>query len=164
MGPRAGLSGAENLAPTGIRPPDCPARSSVAIPTELPDPLLGDVTKDVSVKSLLKSAVLWNVKRAKLFLYTPCGHMGSSDVVSLILNTAVSGQLHSSMALPSGKVLLHQLKRGYVVPRADLVTLSIPLGIDLRFVVLPTHFPITIPTTPSQSTNCPSQKKVFVSS
>jgi hypothetical protein len=31
-------TGAENLAPTGIRSPDCPARSSVAIPTELPDP------------------------------------------------------------------------------------------------------------------------------
>jgi len=30
--------GAENLAPTGIRSSDRPARSSVAIPTELPDP------------------------------------------------------------------------------------------------------------------------------
>ena len=27
MGPRAGLEGAENLAPTGIRSPDRPARS-----------------------------------------------------------------------------------------------------------------------------------------
>ena len=34
-----GRSGrAENLVPTGIRSPDCPARSSVAIPTELPGP------------------------------------------------------------------------------------------------------------------------------
>jgi hypothetical protein len=33
-------TGAENLAPTGIRSPDRPARSSVAIPTELPSPLL----------------------------------------------------------------------------------------------------------------------------
>jgi hypothetical protein len=33
-------TGAENLAPTGIRSPDCPARSSVAIPTELPSPLI----------------------------------------------------------------------------------------------------------------------------
>jgi hypothetical protein len=31
-------TGAENLTPTGIRSPDCPARSSVGIPTELPDP------------------------------------------------------------------------------------------------------------------------------
>jgi hypothetical protein len=29
---------AKNLAPTGIRSPDRPARSSVAIPTELPGP------------------------------------------------------------------------------------------------------------------------------
>jgi predicted membrane protein len=33
-------TGAENLAPTGIRSPDRPARSSVTIPTELPGPLL----------------------------------------------------------------------------------------------------------------------------
>jgi hypothetical protein len=32
-------TGAENPAPTGIRSPDRPARSSVAIPTELPGPL-----------------------------------------------------------------------------------------------------------------------------
>ena len=31
-------TGAENLAPTGIRSPDRPARSSVAIPTEVSDP------------------------------------------------------------------------------------------------------------------------------
>jgi hypothetical protein len=32
-------TGAENLAPTGIRPPDCPARSlPVTIPTTLPGP------------------------------------------------------------------------------------------------------------------------------
>jgi hypothetical protein len=29
-------TGAENLATTGIQPPDRPARSSVAVPTELP--------------------------------------------------------------------------------------------------------------------------------
>lgn len=62
-----------------------------------------NITRGVSVKSLLKSAVLWNVKRSKLFLYTPRRHMGSSGVMSLILNTEVSGQLHSPMALPSGK-------------------------------------------------------------
>ena len=33
-------TGAENLAPTGIRSPDRPARSLVAIPTELPSPFL----------------------------------------------------------------------------------------------------------------------------
>jgi hypothetical protein len=33
-------TGAENLAPTGIRSPNRPARSSVAIPTELPGPQL----------------------------------------------------------------------------------------------------------------------------
>jgi hypothetical protein len=32
-------TGAENLAPTGIRSPDRPARSVVAIPTTLPRPL-----------------------------------------------------------------------------------------------------------------------------
>jgi len=32
-------TGAENLASTGIRSPDRPASSSVAIPTELPGPL-----------------------------------------------------------------------------------------------------------------------------
>jgi hypothetical protein len=34
-------TGAENLAPTGIRYSDRPARSSVAIPTELPGPQVG---------------------------------------------------------------------------------------------------------------------------
>jgi len=32
-------TGAENLAPTGIRSPDSPARKLVAIPTTLPGPL-----------------------------------------------------------------------------------------------------------------------------
>jgi hypothetical protein len=36
--PRPVWTGAENLAPTGIRSPDRQARSSVAIPTELPGP------------------------------------------------------------------------------------------------------------------------------
>ena len=70
-----------------------------------------NITKDVLVRSLLKSAVLWNVKKAKLFLYTPRRYVGSSGVVSLILNTEVNGQLHSPVALPSGKILLHQLNR-----------------------------------------------------
>ena len=35
--PRAGLDGRKSR-PTGIRSPDRPARSSVAIPTELPGP------------------------------------------------------------------------------------------------------------------------------
>jgi hypothetical protein len=48
------------------------------------------------------------------------------------------------------------------VPRADLVTLLIPLGTELRTAGLPTQFQITIPTTLSQSTNCPSQKTVLV--
>jgi hypothetical protein len=38
VGPRAALEGAEYLAATGIRSPDRPARSSVAIPTELAGP------------------------------------------------------------------------------------------------------------------------------
>jgi len=38
VGPRAESGQAENLVPTGIRSPDRPARSSVAIPTELPGP------------------------------------------------------------------------------------------------------------------------------
>ena len=41
LGGTQGRSGrAENLAPTGIRSSDRPARSSVAIPTELPGPPL----------------------------------------------------------------------------------------------------------------------------
>jgi hypothetical protein len=36
--PGPAWTGAENLAPTGIRSPDRPARSSVAIPTELSGP------------------------------------------------------------------------------------------------------------------------------
>ena len=37
-------TGAENLAPIGIRSPDRPASSSVAIPTELPDPLIHNLS------------------------------------------------------------------------------------------------------------------------
>jgi len=37
VGPRAGLDGRKNL-PHRDSIPDCPARSSVAIPTELPGP------------------------------------------------------------------------------------------------------------------------------
>jgi len=38
VGPQGRSGRAENLAPTGIRSPDRPVRSSVAIPTELPGP------------------------------------------------------------------------------------------------------------------------------
>ena len=38
MGLRASLEGRKISPPTGIRSPDHPARSSVAIPTELPGP------------------------------------------------------------------------------------------------------------------------------
>jgi hypothetical protein len=38
MGPRAGLDRRGKSRPTRIRSPDRPARSSVAIPTELPGP------------------------------------------------------------------------------------------------------------------------------
>ena len=38
MGLRAGLDWCGKSRPTGIRSPDRPARSSVAIPTELPGP------------------------------------------------------------------------------------------------------------------------------
>jgi hypothetical protein len=37
-GPQGRSGQAENLAPTGIRSPDCPARKSVVIPAELPGP------------------------------------------------------------------------------------------------------------------------------
>ena len=43
VGPRAVLDGAENLVPIRIRCTDRPARSSVAIPTELPAPLISKV-------------------------------------------------------------------------------------------------------------------------
>jgi hypothetical protein len=45
-GPQGRSGRTENLAPTGIRSPDRPARSSVAISTELPDP-----KSETSVKS-----------------------------------------------------------------------------------------------------------------
>jgi hypothetical protein len=40
VGPRAGLDRRGISRPTGVRSPDRPARSSVAIPTELPSPHL----------------------------------------------------------------------------------------------------------------------------
>jgi hypothetical protein len=45
-------TGAENLDPTGIRSPDRAARSSVTIPTELPDPqnltrIMGNLHEDI---------------------------------------------------------------------------------------------------------------------
>ena len=40
MGPRAGLDGKSRSHRDSM--PDCPARSSVAIPTELPGPLLSE--------------------------------------------------------------------------------------------------------------------------
>ena len=43
MGPRAGRDGGKSR-PTGIRSPDRPARSSVAIPTEPPGSLYMDNT------------------------------------------------------------------------------------------------------------------------
>ena len=45
MGPRAGLDGGK-FRPTGIRSLNRPARSSVAIPTELPGPNFSVVTFD----------------------------------------------------------------------------------------------------------------------
>ena len=45
--------GAENLAPTGIRSPDRPARRPVAIPTTLPGPPL-----QVSLGSIFKNSIL----------------------------------------------------------------------------------------------------------
>ena len=45
MGPRAGLDRCGKISPpTGFRSPDSPARSSVAIPTELPGPVAFVVT------------------------------------------------------------------------------------------------------------------------
>jgi len=38
VGPRAGLEGAENFAPTGIRSPDLPARSESLYRTSYPGP------------------------------------------------------------------------------------------------------------------------------
>ena len=43
MGPRVGLDGRKISPPPGFDPPDRPARSSVAIPTELPGPLFNIV-------------------------------------------------------------------------------------------------------------------------
>ena len=52
MGPRAGLDGRKISPQTGIRFPDRPARSSVAIPTELPGPHRGYVT--LAIESVVK--------------------------------------------------------------------------------------------------------------
>ena len=46
-GPQGRSGRAENLVPTGIRLPDRPARSSVAIPTELPGPPVSRVWKKI---------------------------------------------------------------------------------------------------------------------
>jgi hypothetical protein len=43
-------TGEENLAPTGIRSPDHPARSSVAIPTELPGPILAHYQSQIIIQ------------------------------------------------------------------------------------------------------------------
>ena len=52
-GPQALSGRAENLIPTGIRSPDLPARSSVAIPTELPGPHILDLTVSKGQVSLV---------------------------------------------------------------------------------------------------------------
>jgi len=55
VGHRAGLDGAENLVPTGIRSQTVQPGSSVAIPTELPGPRFIYVvhTKDREMKLLV---------------------------------------------------------------------------------------------------------------
>jgi hypothetical protein len=48
-------TGAENLAPNGIRSPDRPARSSAAIPTELPSPhVINFTSQNLLIASLEK--------------------------------------------------------------------------------------------------------------
>jgi hypothetical protein len=46
VGPRAGLDRCRISHPTGIRSPDRPVRSTVAIPTTLPGPLVGEKNLD----------------------------------------------------------------------------------------------------------------------
>jgi hypothetical protein len=48
-------TGAENLAHTGVRSPDRPARNSVAIPTELPGPPRIEVVPKITSQSLLST-------------------------------------------------------------------------------------------------------------
>jgi len=57
VGPRAGLASAKNLASTGIRSPDRLARSSVAIPTELPGSIIG-ILESNPIRWVLSHGVL----------------------------------------------------------------------------------------------------------
>jgi hypothetical protein len=69
-------TGVENLAPIGIRSPDRPARSSVAIPTELPGPLVIFVI-------LLKMATASPVAGLQKRTIIPVIHQFCSHVVAL---------------------------------------------------------------------------------
>jgi len=52
-------TGAENIAPTGIRSPDRPARSSVAMPTELHGPQTVLHTRFLFVLKHFLGSVIW---------------------------------------------------------------------------------------------------------
>ena len=53
MGPRAGLDGQKISSPPGFLIPDHPARSSVAIPTEPPGPLIPVCALNKATKRIL---------------------------------------------------------------------------------------------------------------
>ena len=76
-------TGAENLAPTGIRSPDRPARSLVAIPTELPGPLHLQDWSEIDRKPRIR-------KRDKSYL-THCGRVTQICVFNTVkLGTSAS--------------------------------------------------------------------------
>ena len=70
MGPRAGLDGGKSR-PTGIRSQDRPARSSVAIPTELPGPQ----TLISNIGILGDKPISCNLFLAYFKLHVNCNHI-----------------------------------------------------------------------------------------
>jgi hypothetical protein len=84
MGPRAGLDGVENLASTGIRSPDCPARSQSLYRLSYPGPRGTTYEKKKTFKSYFTDCTTYlqrfflqicvlNTYVRKYVCTTPCG-------------------------------------------------------------------------------------------
>jgi len=68
-GPQGRSERSENLVPTGIRSPDLSARSSVAIPTELPGPLIKLLVNRKPETMYICTYVYMRVYRIKSLFY-----------------------------------------------------------------------------------------------
>ena len=98
-------TGAENLASTGFRSPDRPARSTVAIPTELPGPHWWLV--DILIKNCRKIAVTFVLKRRKfVFEQRFCGHLAFRLLTSL----EDDGFIHRKFGLQNCWQMTHYTK------------------------------------------------------